>query len=288
VPDSAATPAATPAADPAAPSPAALEALAVELAEGAAAVVNRLRSERVREHDLTVAVKSTATDLVTEVDRATERWLIDQLAARRPDDAVLGEEGGDHAGNSRVRWVVDPIDGTVNFVLGIPHYAVSVAAELDGEVVAGAVSNPVSGETFRARRGGGAYLGDQPLAGPRVVPLDRAVVATGFGYDARARARQIAAVAPLLTRIADIRRLGAASLDLCFLAAGRVDAYFEAALNPWDHAAGGLVAMEAGCVVSGLRGQPPGRHLYAATRPELAAEFFAALESVEADRVLVP
>jgi len=270
------------------PTPAELEALAVELAEGAAALVARLRAGHVREHDLAVSAKSTATDLVTDVDRATERWLVEQLRARRPGDAVLGEEGGDRAGHSRVRWVVDPIDGTVNFVLGIPHYAVSVAAELDGEVVAGAVSNPVSGETFRARRGGGAYLGDQPLAGPRVVPLDRAVVATGFGYDARARARQIAAVAPLLTRIADIRRLGAASLDLCFLAAGRVDAYFEAALNPWDHAAGGLVAMEAGCVVSGLRGQPPGRHLYAATRPELAAEFFAALESVEADRVLVP
>jgi len=267
-------------------SPRALESLAVELALGAAEVVTRLRGEYVGHHGLAVSAKSTATDLVTEVDRATERWLVDQLHARRPDDAVLGEEGGDRAGRSRVRWVVDPIDGTVNFVLGIPHYAVSVAAEVDGEVVAGAVSNPVSGETFRAHRGGGAYLGEQRLTGPREVPLARAVVATGFGYDAAARARQVAAVAPLLARIADIRRLGAASLDLCFLGAGRVDAYFEAALNRWDHAAGGLVAMEAGCVVSGLRGQPPGRHLYAATRPELADEFFAALESVDADRVL--
>ena len=283
MPDSAVQPAPS-----AVPTPAELEALAVELAEGAASLVARLRAGHVREDDLAVSTKSTATDLVTDVDQATERWLIEQLHTRRPDDAVLGEEGGDRAGNSRVRWVVDPIDGTVNFVLGIPHYAVSVAAEVDGEVVAGAVTNPVTGETFRAHLGGGAYLGEQRLTGPRAVPLERAVVATGFGYDAQARARQIAAVAPLLTRIADIRRLGAASLDLCFLGAGRVDAYFEAALNRWDHAAGGLVAMEAGCVVSGLRGQPPGRHLYAATRPELAGEFFAALESVEADRVLVP
>ena len=263
------------------PPPAELERLAVELAEGAAALVRRLGNDRPA-----VSSKSTATDLVTEVDRATEHWLLDELRSRRPDDAVLGEEGGDHAGSSRVRWLVDPIDGTVNFVLGIPHYAVSVAAAVDGTVVAGAVSNPVSGETFRAHLGGGAYLGDRRLTGPRDVPLARAVVATGFGYDAAVRTRQVAAIAPLLPRFGDIRRLGAASLDLCFLGAGRVDAYFEAALNPWDHAAGGLVACESGCVVSGLRGQPPGRHLYAAARPELAGEFFAALESVAADRVL--
>ena len=269
-----------------APTPDQLERLAVELAEGAGALVHRLRAEHVRDHDLSVAAKSTATDLVTDVDRATERWLVEQLHRQRPDDAVLGEEGGDRSGTSRVRWLVDPIDGTVNFVLGIPHYAVSVAAEVDGLVVAGAVRNPVTGETFRARSGGGAHLGGRRLTGPRAVPLARAVVATGFGYDAEVRARQVDAVAPLLPRFADIRRLGAASLDLCFLAAGRVDAYFEAALNPWDHAAGGLVATEAGCVVSGLRGQPPGRHLYAATRPELADEFFAALESVDADRVM--
>jgi myo-inositol-1(or 4)-monophosphatase len=258
-----------------------LETLAVELAEEAAALVRRLRNDH-----LTVTAKSTATDLVTEVDRATERWLVDQLTTRRPGDAILGEEGGGRDGTTGVRWLLDPIDGTVNFVLGLPHYAVSVAAEVDGVVVAGAVSNPISGETFRARRGGGAYLGDQRLSGPRDVPLHRAVVATGFGYDAELRTRQLAAVGPMLPLIADIRRLGAASLDLCFLAAARVDAYFEAALNPWDHAAGGLVAAEAGCVASGLRGQRPGRHLYAAAGPALAGEFFALLESVAADDVL--
>jgi myo-inositol-1(or 4)-monophosphatase len=257
-----------------------LERLAIELAEGAAAVVRDSTHAR-----LAVSAKSTDTDLVTQVDQATERWLVERLGQRRPDDAILGEEGGGRAGTSGVRWLLDPIDGTVNFVLGIPLYAVSVAAEVNGVVVAGAVANPVSGETFHARLGGGAHLGAVRLAGPRDVPLARAVVATGFGYDAEMRARQIAAVAPMLPRIGDVRRLGAASLDLCFLGAGRLDAYFEAGLNPWDHAAGGLVATEAGCVTSGLRGRPPSGRLYAAAGAALAPAFFALLESVDADGV---
>jgi fructose-1,6-bisphosphatase/inositol monophosphatase family enzyme len=263
------------------PDPEELEDLAVELAEGAAAVVRDGRAGAVG----VVGAKSTETDLVTEVDRATERWLVEQLAARRPEDAILGEEGGGRSGTSAVRWVVDPIDGTVNFVLGLPQFAISVAAEVAGVVVAGAVCNPMSGETFHARLGGGAYLGDRRLAGPRGVPLARAVVGTGFGYDAAMRSRQIAVLAPLLPQVADIRRLGAAALDLCFLAAGRLDAYFEAGLNPWDHAAGGLVAAEAGCVASGLRGRPPSERLYAAAGPALAPAFFALLESVGADGV---
>lgn len=257
-----------------------LEQLTVDLAVGAAAVVRAGRGS-----ELTVTAKSSSTDLVTQVDRATEQWLVDQLAARRPDDAVLGEESGAGAGSSGVRWLLDPIDGTVNFVLGLPQYAVSVAAEVDGTVVAGAVCNPVSGELFHARLGGGAYLGDRRLTGPRDIPLDRAVVGTGFGYDATGRARQAAAVTPMLARIADLRRLGSAALDLCFLAAGRLDAYFEAGLNAWDCAAGGLIATEAGCVVSGLRGRAPSSQLYAAAGPGLAPAFFALLESVDADAV---
>jgi myo-inositol-1(or 4)-monophosphatase len=262
------------------PSGAELEALAVELALGAAEVVRAGAAGRVE-----VDAKSTDTDLVTQVDRASERWLVDELARRRPADAVLGEEGGGRPGSSGVRWVVDPIDGTVNFVLGLPHYAVSVAAEVDGAVVAGAVANPVTGELFRAHLGGGAFLGDARLHGPRDVPLARAVIGTGFGYDAAVRSRQGAAALPLLPRIADLRRIGAASLDLCFVAAGRLDGYFEAGLNPWDHAAGGLVAAEAGCVLSGLRGRPPSGRLYAAAGRSLAHDLFALLESVGADAV---
>jgi myo-inositol-1(or 4)-monophosphatase len=255
-----------------------LEQLSVQLAEGAADVVRTERSGAVE-----VGAKSTATDLVTEVDRSTERWLVEQVRALRPGDAIVGEEGGDRAGSTAVRWVLDPIDGTVNFVLGLPQYAVSVAAEVDGRVVAGAVCNPATGETFRAALGAGAYLGDTRLTGPRPVPLDKAVVGTGFGYDAAIRARQVAVLVPLLPKVADVRRLGAASLDLCFLAAGRLDAYFEVGLNVWDYAAGGLVAAEAGCVLSGLRGRPPSGGCYAAAGPDLAAAFFAQLESVGAD-----
>jgi len=261
--------------------PAALEAFAVELAEGAAQLVRDAGG-----HELTVGSKSTATDLVTDVDRRVERWLSDQVGRRRPEDAVLGEEGGDRvSGTSGTRWVIDPVDGTVNFVLGIPQFAVSVAAEVEGTVMAGAVANPVTRETFHARRGGGAFLHDRRLTGPREVPLQRAVVATGFAYDATMRARQIDVVRPLLPRVADIRRLGAASLDLCFVAAGRLDAYFEVGLHPWDHAAGALIAAEAGCVVSGLRGRAPSERMLAVAGAGLAADFFALLEELGADGV---
>jgi myo-inositol-1(or 4)-monophosphatase len=258
--------------------PAELEQLAVQLAEAAAGIVRSGRGDAVE-----VAAKSTATDLVTEVDRATEQWLVDRIRTARPGDAILGEEGGGRSGSTGVRWLLDPIDGTVNFVLGLPQYAVSVAAEVAGQVVAGAVCNPATGETFRASLGGGAHLGAVRLTGPRRVPLAKAVVGTGFGYDAAVRARQAAVLVPLLPAVADVRRLGSAALDLCFLAAGRLDAYFEVGLNAWDHAAGGLIAAEAGCVVTGLRGRPPSGQCYAAAGPELAAEFFALLESLDAD-----
>jgi myo-inositol-1(or 4)-monophosphatase len=262
------------------PSPDALERLAIELAEGAAGFV-RSRDTEPQE----VSTKSTATDLVTTVDRQTEAWLSEHILRVRPDDAVVGEENSARAGRSGVRWVLDPIDGTVNFVLGIPHYAVSVAAELDGRVVAGAVSNPVSGETFHARVGGGAYLSGRRLTGPRTVPLARSVIGTGFGYAIELRTRQGAVVAALLPHVADIRRHGSASLELCAVAAGRLDGYFEAGLNEWDHAAGGLVAAEAGCTVSGLRGRAPSRMMTAAAGPDLEAELFGLLERLGADRV---
>lgn len=258
--------------------PAEFEQFAVQLAEGAAAVVRAGRTDAVE-----VAVKSTATDLVTEVDRATERWLVERIRALRPDDAIVGEESGDRSGSTGVCWVLDPIDGTVNFVLGLPQYAVSVAAEVDGQVVAGAVCNPATGETFRAALGNGAYLGATRLSGPRQVPLAEAVVGTGFGYAAAVRARQVSVLVPLLPAVADVRRLGAASLDLCFVAAGRLDAYFEVGLNRWDHAAGGLIAREAGCVLTGLRGRQPSERCVAAAGPNLATDFFALLESLDAD-----
>lgn len=259
-----------------------LERMAIDLATGAADLVRTAR-----ESPLSVSSKSTTTDLVTVADRESERWLVEQIARRRPGDSVLGEEGGEHGtGSSGVRWVIDPIDGTVNFVLGLAYYAVSVAAELDGVAVAGAVCGPVSGELFHARTGGGTFLGSSLLSGTsRDVPLSRAVVGTGFGYDAERRRRQASVVAALLPRVADIRRQGSASLDLCAVAAGRLDGYFEAGLSPWDYAAGALIAAEAGCVVSGLRGSAPGAHMVAVAPPALMDDFAALLEELGADQV---
>ncbi|MGI8762130.1 MAG: inositol monophosphatase family protein [Jatrophihabitantaceae bacterium] len=252
-----------------------LAELAAEFARGAAALVRRFSARRV-----VVSTKSTDTDLVTDADRATERWLVAQIARARPGDATLGEEGGARAGRTGVRWVLDPIDGTVNFVLGLRRYAVSVAAEVDGAAVAGAVCDAASGELFRAQRGGGAYLDGRRLHGPRPVPLAQAVLGTGFGYDAGVRARQGELLAAVLPRVADIRRLGSASLDLCAVAVGRLDGYFETGLSPWDHAAGALIASEAGCLVSGLRAEPPDERLTAVAGPVAAAELFSLLDEL--------
>ncbi len=262
------------------PSAISLADIAVDLATGAGKLIREHR----RDHYV-VDTKSTPTDMVTDVDRRAEAFILAQLERRRPDDAVLGEEGGGRTGTSQVRWVVDPIDGTVNFVLGVPQYAVSIAAEVDGEVVAACVHNPVSGEIFRATLGGGAFVGDRRLAGPRNVPLERAIVGTGFAYDAGMRSRQGAIVATLLPRVADIRRFGSAALDLCATAAGHLDAYFEVGLNPWDWSAGVLVASEAGCAVTGLRGRGPTGKMTAVAGSGFAAEFFALLEELGADDV---
>jgi myo-inositol-1(or 4)-monophosphatase len=260
--------------------PAGLGQLAVDLALGAGQLIRSRRAG-----GFGVFAKSTPTDMVTEVDRAVEAWLVDQLRHWRPQDTILGEEGGGRPGSSDVRWLLDPIDGTVNFVLGLPAYAVSVAAEVAGVTVAGAVHNPASGELFRAVRGGGAFLGDEPLRGPRDVPINRAVVGTGFAYDPARRARQGEVVARLLGRVADIRRWGSAALDLCAVAAGRLDAYFEAGLNAWDRAAGLLVVEEAGAVTSGLCGAPPGDRMTAVAHRAHAEALFALLEEVRAHDV---
>lgn len=257
-----------------------LSELAIELATDAGRLICEHRNER-----FTVDTKSTPTDVVTDIDRAAESHIRMELSRRRPEDAVLGEEAGGRAGSSGVRWLVDPIDGTVNFVLGLPDYAVSVAAEVDGQIVAACVHNPVTGDVFHAVLGRGAFLGDQRLAGPREVPVERAVVGTGFAYDAALRARQGAVVARLLPRVADIRRIGSAALDLCAVAAGRLDAFYEVGLNPWDWSAGALIAAEAGCVVSGLRGQQPNRAMIAVAGPRIAKDFFALLEELGADEV---
>jgi len=257
--------------------------LAERLARGAGELV-RVARERAGD-GLGADAKSTPTDLVTEVDRAAERWLVGELARERPDDAVLGEEGTDSGGGSGVRWLLDPIDGTVNFLYGLRPYAVSVAAERDGVVVAGCVHDPSYGETFTALRGGGARLDGRRIGGTWLArALDRAVVGTGFSYDEGVRGGQGRVLAGVLPRIANLRRLGSAALDLCYVGAGRLDAYFEQGLNPWDLAAGSLVAAEAGAMVTGLRGRSPGPFTAAAS-PAVAVEFATLLEELGADEV---
>jgi myo-inositol-1(or 4)-monophosphatase len=222
-----------------------LLALAVDLAEAAGAELTR------RAGDVhAVEAKTSATDPVSEADRATERLLVERLTAARPDDGILGEEGADRPARSGLRWVLDPLDGTVNYLYGYPAWCVSVACEDDEGSLVGVVHDPTHGETFRAARGAGAWLGDRRLRVHDPVPLDRALVATGFAYDAEDRRRQAAVLAALLPVVRDVRRGGSAALDLCAVAAGRVDAYYEDTVQRWDVAAGGLIAQEAGAVVT--------------------------------------
>jgi myo-inositol-1(or 4)-monophosphatase len=196
------------------------------------------------------ATKSSPTDVVTEADRAAEQLIHRRLLEARPGDGFVGEEGASSSSSSGVTWVVDPIDGTVNFLYGLPVYAVSIAARIDGQVVAGVVLDVARRECFTATRGGGAFVDGVPIVVRAVVPLSDRLVLTGFSYERSTRVLQAQAVARLLPDVRDIRRLGSAALDLCYLGAGRADAYVEEGLNDWDLAAGGLVAEEAGATVT--------------------------------------
>ena len=251
-----------------------LLAIAVRIARDAAVTARRMRDEAITD----VQTKSTDTDVVTAADRAVERQVVEALRRERPGDGVLGEEYGNSPGRAAgtVRWILDPIDGTVNYLYGLPQYAVSLAAEVDGVVVAGVVRNAATGDEWTATLGGGAWRDGRRLGGSTRTTLDRTLLATGFSYDAARRAHQGQVLAGLITRVRDIRRFGAAAIDLCMAAEGMVDAYFEKGLNAWDHAAGGLVATEAGLRVSGLGGSAPGPDMVIAAPPAL----FGALHDV--------
>lgn len=224
------------------------------------------------------ATKSSPTDVVTAIDQACEQLIRDRLLGAHPADGFIGEESADLVGTSGLDWVVDPIDGTVNFVYGIPAYAVSIAARVDGQVVAGYVVNVASGAEWGAVLGAGSwrYNGQERhvLTAPPVDRLDQALVATGFNYVPGIRTKQAEAMARFLPQVRDIRRIGSAALDLCALAEGQFDAYVEEGLQPWDLAAGGLIASESGLVLSGLDGEPDER-LVMAAHPAIAAEYFA-------------
>jgi myo-inositol-1(or 4)-monophosphatase len=215
-------------------------------ATGAATEAGRLLRAEVGQARRDVSTKSSPTDLVSEVDRAAEHCVVTVLSQCRPDDAILAEEGTSRPGTTGVRWVIDPLDGTTNFLFGIPAYAVSVAAEIDGRAEVGVVLDPSRDEIWRAVRGRGATLNGRDLRLPATSPpLPDALVATGFSYLPDRRAHQARVVSHLLPRVRDIRRFGAAALDLCWVAAGRVSAFYELGLQPWDLAAGVLIATEA-------------------------------------------
>ena len=299
-----------------APDPEDLLALAAETA----AAAGRLLADRgAMARPEVVDTKSSLTDVVTEMDRQAEALITERIRAARPGDAILGEEGGETHGVAQategsaaqadaVRWIVDPLDGTVNYLYGLADWSVSIAAEAGGTIVAGVVAVPLHGETFLAVRGRGAWLrsdaglhsatgetgaiGKTGVTGEtgarlrcnRDVPLARALVGTGFGYLAGRRRVQGEVVSALLPRIRDIRRGGSASVDLCMVAAGRLDAFYERGLNYWDYAAGALIAEEAGAVVTGLDGRPPGPSMTVAAAPGLHAELVAALAPLDPER----
>jgi len=247
-----------------------------DLVRAIALEAGELAALRRREGVEVAATKSSIVDVVTAADREVEELIRARIAAARPQDAVLGEEGGATGGTSGLTWVVDPIDGTVNYLYGIPHYAVSIAVveggadPADWEPLAGAVFNPAIGELYTATRGAGAFLGDTRIRVADPVPLEQALIGTGFAYDAALRGEQGAVVARLLPNVRDIRRHGTASLDLTGVAAGRLNAYYERTLNPWDHGAGELIAREAGAVVAGLGGARPSRAFLIAGHPDVA------------------
>lgn len=255
------------------------EKIAVDIAREAGALARRRRAEGVA----VAATKSTLADIVTEADREVEQLIRDRLAVARPDDGFLGEESDPQPGTSGVTWVVDPIDGTVNYAYGIPQYAVSIAA-VTGEArpetwvaQAAAVYSPAVDELFHAHRGGGAWLGDQPLHVSTVTDAG-ALLATGFGYDPATHDGDLARVRRMMVLARDLRRAGAASLDLAYVAAGRLDGYFERGLKPWDHAAGALLVTEAGGVVGGCPGDAPGAEMTIAAGPELFTQMRELLE----------
>ncbi len=228
--------------------------VAVDAARAAAALVR----DRAAAEVTVAATKSSEVDVVTQADRDAELLIRERLATARPDDAVLGEEGDDVAGTTGVRWIVDPIDGTVNFLYGIPAYSVSIAAEADGVVVAGVVLDVAAGHEYLAHRGADgsveARRNGMPLRVRSVAPLAQRLIATGFSYEAEQRVRQAEALLRLLPRIRDIRRFGSCALDLCRVAEGSVDGYVEEGVNLWDYAAGALVAEGAGARVERLPG----------------------------------
>ena len=265
-----------------------LHDVAVKLAREAGELIVSRRAGHIE----VANTKSSDVDVVTAVDKESEEFLCGRLQELRPGDGFLGEEGQVQESTTGVTWVVDPIDGTVNFLYNIPHYAVSIAAVTGDptpgswQVEAGAVFNPATGELFHAARGEGAFLGEERLQIGPPPPMNLALLATGFAYSTAMRKEQVRILSQLIGEVRDIRRMGTASLDFAAVAAGRVDVYFERTLSPWDHAAGELLVAEAGGVIAGIRDLPQGREGIFAGHPTLVTQLKARISEVGGDRLL--
>jgi myo-inositol-1(or 4)-monophosphatase len=243
----------------------------------------------VRPEHLEIDTKSSATDVVTQMDREAEAYIVAQLKKHRPDDAILGEEGANFPGSSNFQWVIDPIDGTVNYLHQIPHWCVSIGLKnrQTGESMAGVVYAPVYDQMYISSKGLGSWVIDQGV--PRILQvsackqLSDAVIGTGFGYASSRRASQARVLSQVLPAVADIRRLGSCAIDLCLVADGVLDGYYERGVNDWDHAAGELIAREAGAIASGLRGNKVSNDMIVVTTSGIYADLVAILESNNAD-----
>lgn len=254
------------------PSPAELLSLARRLAEEA----GQLLLDGLAEAEV-LATKSSLTDMVSTMDGASEQHIVDGILEARPDDGIVGEEGTDHAGTSGVRWIIDPLDGTTNYLYALPAFAVSIAVEVDGIVVAGVVADPSHRETFAATLGEGATCNGKPITCTAVSDLGVALVGTGFSYAQARREKQGGVVARVLPRVRDVRRCGAAALDLCWVGCGRLDAFYEKGLERWDLEAGVLVASEAGARVGDLDGGAAATSFTLAAAPAIFEDLRALL-----------
>ena len=216
-----------------------------------------------------VETKTTSTDMVTEFDRATEKYLVDEIRGRRPNDSIIGEEGASIAGNSEITWCIDPIDGTTNFLYALPGWSVSIGVSDDQGPLVGVVYIPSLGELFHAVRGQGAFLNDKQIFCNSINDISQALVCTGFSYSPAQRTIQSKRVAKFIHQIRDIRRLGAASIDICFVACGRIDAYFEENLHQWDVAAAELIAIESGAKSGNFSGGKSSPKEFMVTCPDI-------------------
>jgi myo-inositol-1(or 4)-monophosphatase len=236
---------------------------------------------------LEIATKSTATDVVTHMDTLAEQIIVDGISVDFPGDGIMGEEGADVASTTGFQWIIDPLDGTINYLYGIPAWAVSVA-RVDvhtGEAQVAVVYAPAMDRLYYAKAGHGSFLNDMasPMSVAQCQQLSLALVGTGFGYDSTRRGGQARVLTSVLPQVRDIRRIGSCALDLCLIAEGLLDVFFERGVNPWDHAAGGLIAREAGAIVSGIREQKESNEMLVATNRYLHEQMCKLLESVDAD-----